>query len=150
MEVVMPQIDPGSTCWLPLWQLFHWSLRGCFWDEYGSDPGVIVRWKITLLFSFDFLLLITQDHYELSSTHIFILPILKTNSKTLLPQHRLNTSHSLLPQPSTSPHPCLLIHLPNLGCHYWPYPDLTIALPLLLFLLNLFSRQVRSWFLGWS
>ena len=140
MEVVMPEIDPGSTYWLPLGQSFHSYIQGGFWNEYGSDLGVIVRLKNTLLFTLDFLLLITQDNYELSSTHIFILPILKTNSKTLLPKHILDTSHSLLPRPSTSPHPWRLLHFPNLGCHYLPHPDITLALPLLLFILNICSN----------
>ena len=89
MEVVMTQIYTGSTCWFPLGNPFHSSIQGGFWNEYGSYIGVIVRWKNTLFFNLDFLLLITQDNYELSSTHIFILPISKTNSKTLLNQHRL-------------------------------------------------------------
>ena len=153
MEVVMFQIDHRYTCWFLLGQPLHSSLQGGFCNEYGSDLGVIVRWENNLLFPLDFLLLITQDNYDLSSTHLFILPILKTNSKTLLTQHRLDTSQNLLPQPYTSPQPCLLLHFPNLGCHYWPHPDLILALPLLLFLLHIpppyLIQQVSSWFLEW-
>ena len=138
----MTQIDPRSIFWFQLGHPFHWSLQWGFWHEYGSDPGVIVCWKNTLFFLLDFLLLITQDKYELSSTHIFILPILKTNSKTLIPQHILYTSQSLLPHPATYPHPCLILHLPNLGCHYWPHPDIILASPLLLFLPRIFSNRL--------
>ena len=63
MKVEMPHIEPGSTCWFPLGQPLHSSLQGGFWNEYGSDLGVIVRWKNNLLFPLDFLLLITQDNY---------------------------------------------------------------------------------------
>ena len=136
----MPHIDPRSTCWFPLVKLLHSSLQGGFWNEYGSYLGVIVRWKNNILFPLDFLLLTTQDNYEMSSTHLFILPILKTNSKTLIPQHILDTSHSLLPNKSISPHPCLILHLPNLVCHYWPHPDLILAPPLLLFILHICSN----------
>ena len=96
MEVVMPQIDPVYTCWFPLGQTFHSYPQGGFWNEYGSYLGVIFRWKNTIFFPLDFLILITQDNYELYSTHIFILPILKNNSRTLLPQYILDTSQSLL------------------------------------------------------
>ena len=117
------------------------------WNEYGSDPGVIFRWKNNLFFPLDLLLLITQDSYDMSSTHIFILPILKTNSKNLLPQHILDTSQSLLTQPYMYPHPCLLLHSPNLGCHYLTHPDLNPAPPLLFFLLHIFSNRLvnGSW-----
>ena len=85
MELIIPQIYPGYTCWFPLGKPFHLSLQGGLWNEYGSYLGVIFRWKNTIFFPLDLLLLIIQDNYDLSSTHIFILSILKTNSKTLLP-----------------------------------------------------------------
>ena len=56
--------------------------------DSGMNTGqtqVIVRWKHTLLFPLELFLLITQGKYELSSTHLFILPILKTNSKICIP-----------------------------------------------------------------
>ena len=124
----MPQVYPGSTCWFLIGHLLHSSLQGVFWHKYGSDPCVIVRWKNTILFPIYSLLLIIQDKYKLCSTYLFISPIPKTNPKNLLNQHILNTSQSILPRPSTSPHPCLLIHFPNLGCHYWPHLDLILVL----------------------
>ena len=140
MKGLITQIDPGFICWFPPGKPFHSSLQGGFCHKYGSDPGEIVRWKNNLFFSLDFLLIITQDKYEMSSTHLFILPLLKTNSKTLLPQHRLDTSHSILPQTSTSTHPWIIIHLNNLDCHYWSHPDIILALPLLHFLLHICSN----------
>ena len=137
----MPHIYPVYICWFALVHPFHAYLQGVFWHEYGLDPYVIFCWKNTLLFPPDFLPLFTQDKYELSSTHIFILPILKTNSKTLLPQHRLDTSQSLLPQPSTSTHPFLLLHFTNLGCHYWLNPDIILSSTLLLLPLHICSNR---------
>ena len=137
----MPQIDPVYTCWFPLGQTFHSYPQGGFWNEYGSYLGVIVRWKNNLLFPLDFLLLITQHNDEMSSTHLFILPILKTNSKTLLPQHILDKSRNILYHPSTSPHPWLLLHFPNLGCNYWPHPNIILTSPFILFLLHICANR---------
>ena len=137
----MPQIYPGSTCWFPLGQPFHSFLQGWLSNEYVSDLDVIVCWINTLFFTLYFLLHITQDKYELYSTNLIIFTILKTKSRTLLPQQILDTLQSLLPQKSTFINPFLLLHLPNLGYNYWPHPDITLAPPLLLFLLHFFSKK---------
>ena len=132
----MPQIDPGLTCWFSLVQPFHSSLQGGFWNEYGLDLGVIVHWKNTIFFPLDLLLLIIQDNYELSSTHIFILPILKTNSKIFFP----NTDW-------THPRLSLFGHLLIFTINFYsisPILTVTIELTLILFLscLSYFSSFI--------
>ena len=148
-HMVMRRTTPSSN----IKYHFHLSWMeegGGFWNEYRSHRGVIFFWKNILFFPLDFLLLVTQDNYELSSTYIFILPILKTNSKTLLPQHILDTPQILLPQPSTSPWPFLKLHFPHLGYHYWPHPGIILVLTLFLFILHVFSKRWvhGSWGVG--
>ena len=137
----MPQVDPVYICWLLIGKPLHSSLQGGFWHKYRSYAGVIVCWNNNIFFPLDLLLLITQDKYELSSNHLFILSILKNNSETLLTQHWLNTSKRILPQPSTSPCPCLLRNFPYLGCHYWTHLDIILAPPLIFFLLHIFANR---------
>ena len=68
MEVLMPHIYPGYTCWLPLGQPFCSSLQGKLFHEYGSDLGVIVRWKMLFYFPLTF--------SSLSPNIIMICPVL--------------------------------------------------------------------------
>ena len=147
MKGLMPQIDPG--CWFPPGKPFHSSLQGGFWHEYGLDLGEIVCWKNALLFTLVFILIITLDKYELSSTHLFIPPVLKTNSKIStspthtghIPEYTSSAIYFSSPLPST-PLPQLWMSLltPPLSYSSSFYPTLYTSY---------LWQQVISWFLGW-
>ena len=101
----------------------------------------IFFWSLEILSYFPLSTYSSAEHQcDRTSTHLYRLQILKLNSKLLLPHHRPDTTHHLLPHNHDSSLPCFFLHLFYLVYHNRPRSDLH---PDPLYLLHLLDKWVN-------